>query len=172
MAKNKTDAKPGGAAADQTIAIFDTKKVYLKDVSFEAPSTPVIFTRTDVKPAFDIQTGVTYTLIDENLGIYDIVLKVTVTTKHEDIVLYLAEIHQAGVFQIQHSDTDKRQTVIEVTCPHILLPFAREELNSLITKGGFSAFLLPPVNFGALFRKKQELAIAQTAAAEVTDKPN
>jgi len=34
-----------------------------------------------------------------------------------------------------------------------LLPYAREVIANLLTKGGFPPFLLPPVNFDALFNQ-------------------
>lgn len=158
--------------AEPTVATCDTRKIYLKDASFEAPSTPAIFIRTDITPIVDIQIGVTYASLDKDMEMYDVVLKVIVTAKHDDTTLYLAEVHQAGVFQIQYPDTDKCKMTIEVTCPHILLPFAREELNNLITKGGFNPFLLAPINFMALFQNKIEEEVKQTANVEVTNEPH
>lgn len=135
--------------------IFHTKKIYLKDASFEAPSTPGIFTQTGIKPAFDVQMFIDYQAIDEKSGLTEIILKITATSRHEENTLYLAEVHQAGLFEIQHPDPDTHQMIIQVTCPHILLPFAREELNGLISKGGFSNFLIAPVNFEALYQSRK-----------------
>ncbi len=146
----------GPPSSGKSATRFDTIKVYLKDASFEAPSTPKIFTRSDVKLAHDIQIAIDYHLVDKTNHISEIILKATVTAAHEDTTVYLAEVHQAGVFRIQHPDANTRQIMIEVACPGILLPFAREELNNLVTKGGFGAFLLAPVNFESLYRSKQQ----------------
>lgn len=154
----KTDVpvKEDQSSARKSATRFDTIKVYLKDASFEAPSTPKIFTQADVKLTHDIQIAVDYQIVDETNDIHEIILKATVTAAHEDNTVYLAEVHQAGVFRIQHPDANTKQIVIEVACPGILLPFAREELNNLTTKGGFGAFLLSPVNFESLYRSKQQ----------------
>ncbi len=149
-------AQEDPASSGKPATRFDTVKVYLKDASFEAPSTPKIFTQPKVKLIHDIQIAIDYQLVDETNNISEIILKATVTAAHENTTVYLAEVHQAGVFRIQHPDVDTRQIVIEVACPGILLPFAREELNNLITKGGFGAFLLAPVNFESLYRSKQQ----------------
>ncbi len=135
---------------------FAIKTIYLKDASFESPSTPGIFTRTGIRPEFDLQVFVDYRPVDEKAGLAEIVLKTTVTSKHEETTLFLAEVHQAGVFEIEHPDKETYQIIVEVTCPQILLPFAREELNNLITKGGFSQFLLAPINFESIYREKME----------------
>jgi len=164
MAKDKEAA---GNAQQQSMN-FETRKVYLKDASFEAPSTPHVFTQTDLKPKIDVQVLVEYRILDKEEGMTEIVLKVTVTAKHEENVLYLAEVHQAGLFKVQHPDEEMRKVVTEVTCPHILLPFAREELNNLISKGGFGSFLMAPVNFETIYRNKVEKDMDQAAT---TDSP-
>ena len=157
---------------EQSDIRFDTVKVYLKDASFEAPSTPKIFTQPGVKPKNDVQVLIDYRLIEEESGIAEIVLKITVTSKHEDNVLYLAEVHQAGLFRIQHPNPDTRQIIIEVTCPHLLLPFAREELNNLITKGGFGSFLLSPINFETLYTNKKKKEMDSVANATSSESVN
>ena len=170
----ESEKKSGDAAvaeqstSEQPVARFDTIKVYVKDVSFEAPSTPKIFTQADLKPKLDVQIGIDYRTIDEKAGISEIVLKATVTATHDDNAVYLAEVHQAGLFRIQHPDAETLQVVIEVACPGILLPFAREEINSLISKGGFNSYLLSPVNFEAIYRSKQE---SGGSGSETTETP-
>jgi preprotein translocase subunit SecB len=41
-------------------------------------------------------------------------------------------------------------------CPSVLFPYAREVISDLIVKGGFPSFLLPLVNFEALFAQAAE----------------
>jgi preprotein translocase subunit SecB len=41
-------------------------------------------------------------------------------------------------------------------CPNVLFPFAREMISTLVTRGGFPNFLLPLVNFDALFAQAAE----------------
>ncbi len=67
---------------------------------------------------------------------------------------FLVEVAQAGVFLLQHAEEEKMNIMKEVACPHILLPFAREEINSLVTKGGFQPLLISPINFEALYMRK------------------
>ena len=71
-------------------------------------------------------------------------------------ILFLAEIQQAGIFGVQNVSDDQIGMVLEVACPHMLLPFAREELASLVAKGGFPQLLLSPVNFESIYRQKKE----------------
>ena len=165
MTDKEKDSQEAAGKSDSAKANFETLKVYLKDASFEAPSTPGIFTQKGSPPKTDVEVLLDYSSIDDEQGLVDVVLNLTVTSKNDDGTLYLAEVHQAGVFQVLHPNPDARELVIEVTCPHILMPFAREELNSLITKGGFGAFLLTPVNFDLIYRNKKQKQEEQAKAA-------
>ena len=171
MSNNESEENADSASAVSKTTRFDTKKIFLKDASFEAPSAPAIFTQS-VAPKFSVQIDVTKNFMDEELELYEIVLKVIVTAKDDENVLYLAEVHQAGVFQVHHANPEKQELILGVTCPYILLPFAREEINNMVTKGGFSAFLLAPVNFETLLRSKKQKEIERTQNADVTGKPN
>ena len=45
------------------------------------------------------------------------------------------------------------QRLLGIYCPGYLLPYARQTISDLLTKGGFPPFLLPPVNFEALYQR-------------------
>lgn len=143
---------------------LEVKKVYIKDVSFESPGAPLIFTQMRTQPTIDMQVELDNSRLDENEHFYEIVLKITITAKIEEDITFLTEVEQAGVFLLQHDDPDKMVIMKEVACPHILLPFAREEINTLVTKGGFQSLLISPINFEALYMHKH----AQKADEEET----
>ena len=46
-------------------------------------------------------------------------------------------------------------TAFGAFCPNILFPYARETLDSLVTRGSFPALMLAPVNFDAFQGFKQ-----------------
>ena len=52
--------------------------------------------------------------------------------------------------------------VIGSFCPGVLFPYAREAVSDLISKGGFPSFLLPLVNFAALYAQAASTAPAAT----------
>jgi preprotein translocase subunit SecB len=51
---------------------------------------------------------------------------------------------------------DDLKRLIGSFCPSVLFPYAREVISDLITKGGFPNFLLPLVNFDALYLQASE----------------
>ena len=53
------------------------------------------------------------------------------------------------------SDDDARRAIGTI-CPNVLFPFARAAVSNLVTQGGFPQFLLPPVNFEALYAANQQ----------------
>jgi preprotein translocase subunit SecB len=127
---------------------FLIQRVYLKDLSFEAPMGAKAFV-TQVQPQVDQELGTETTRIDEDL--YEAVLKLTVTAKMEDETAFLVEVQQAGLFYIKGVEDENLSRVLNTVCPQILFPYAREVIDSSLIKGSFPPIMLPPVNFDALF---------------------
>jgi len=125
--------------------------------------SPHIFTQ-QMAPNVDVQIQIKHAELDKENGFYEVVLDTTVTAKMEEQTAFLAEVQQGGIFQIQGPPESDMPMVLEIACPNILLPFAREAVSELITKGGFPQLLIAPVNFEALFHQKGtegEAAVAQ-----------
>lgn len=143
---------------------FEIQKVYLKDVSLETPNSPRIFTEQwQPQSEVRLETGAT-PLADD---LFEVVLTVTVTSKLGERTAYLAEIQQAGIFTLRGFDETQMGHMLNAFCPNILFPFAREELASLIGKGGFPTLLLNPFNFDGFYmqRLQQQQQAAQQAPA-------
>lgn len=133
---------------------FSMERVYLKDVSYEAPGVPVVFTQ-ELAPQLGIQIGIGHTQLSEAQGVYEVVLTVTANAKHNDKSIFLVEIQQGGLFQIAGITGESLEKTLEITCPYILLPFAREAVNDFVCKGGFPQLLINPINFEALYEQKR-----------------
>ena len=137
---------------------FNIQNVYLKDVSFESPSTPEVF-REEWKPELKVNLDNESEKLAE--GVYEVVLKVTATVKSNDKTAFLAEVHQAGIFAINGLEGEQLDHMLGAFCPNLLFPYAREVISGLVTKGGFPQLLLAPINFEALYaHRKQQKAQA------------
>lgn len=134
---------------------FAIQKVYIKDISFETPNSPVIFTE-EWSPKVDMQLSSRAGKVHEDLT--EVVLSVTLTTALGEKTAYLVEVHVAGIFLIKEFPQEAVEQMVATICPNILFPFARELVCDLVTRGGFPQLLLAPVNFEALYaqQKKQE----------------
>jgi preprotein translocase subunit SecB len=135
-------------------AVFTLEKIYLKDVSFESPAAPAVFMKNE-SPQLTIQLGVAHGALDPAQGYHEVVLTVTATAKHQEASAFLVEVQQAGIFRIAGVPDEVRTRTLEIACPTVLLPFAREAVAELISKGGFPPLLISPVNFEALYAQKR-----------------
>jgi len=110
-----TDQQNTEAAQDQGPQ-FSLQRIYVRDLSFEAPKSPAIF-RQEWTPSVAL-------------------------------------------------DLNTRQKSLEGDFHEVVLtlsPYARETLDSLVTRGSFPALMLAPVNFDALYA--QELQRMQQEGA-------
>jgi preprotein translocase subunit SecB len=146
--------------------LFSLEKIYLKDASYEAPAVPQAFLQEGA-PQIGVQLGVEHAVLDATQGVYEVVLSITVTATREGKTVFLAEVHQGGLFRLQGVDGEVRDKTLGIACPHMLLPFAREAVADFIGKGGFPPLLLQPINFDALYEQKRtaQQAPAQPAQA-------
>ena len=81
--------------------LFEINQIYVKDLSFEAPNSPRIFTR-DYKLKHDHDFEVGQQPLDANNGIFESQLKWTVTANTEEgDIAYVTECHQAGIFTLK-----------------------------------------------------------------------
>jgi len=145
---------------------FAIQKIYTRDISFESPNAPEVFKGEGWNPDIDVQL----TSQSRQLSgpVFEVVLKVTVTAKlEEDRTAYLAEVEQAGVFNISGFSDEDMQYMLGSYCQNILFPFAREALSDLVTRGGFPQMVLNPVNFDALLQQQMQEA-QQEAASQPT----
>ncbi|OOF85380.1 protein-export chaperone SecB [Rodentibacter ratti] len=155
-------------AARESQAVLQIQRIYVKDVSFEAPNLPHIF-HQEWKPklGFDLSTE-TVQLGDD---LYEVTLNITVETTMEDSgdLAFICEVKQAGVFTISGLEDVQMAHCLTSQCPNMLFPYARELVSSLVNRGTFPALNLSPVNFDALFieymNRQQE---AENTQAEET----
>ena len=124
------------------------QKIYVKDLSFESPRAPAVFT-SNINPQtqLNIRSGAQEVGPDT----HEVTLTLTVEAKDNNQTLFLIELAQAGIFVIQGYTADERALIIGSFCPNTLYPFAREAIADLVGKGGFPQLLLQPINFDVLY---------------------
>jgi len=139
-------APPQGAANGVQVTL---QTVYLKDSSYESPNGPRLPTNQNWEPKF--QLNMNTAAEDLAPDVREVLLTVTVEAKQGEQTLYLVEVKQAGVFSVVGASQEDLKRLIGSFCPSVLFPYAREVVSDLITKGGFPNFILPLVNFDALY---------------------
>lgn len=145
---------------------FALQRLYLKDSSFESPRSPQVFQgQWTPKVNFDIKTK-SNKIQDE---LYEVVLVVTAEAQLDDQPAFLVEVHQAGIFACKDFDDDQVAQLLATVCPNILFPYARESIDSLVTKGSFPALMLSPINFDALYAQQKQDQKNQAEAGNGAD---
>jgi preprotein translocase subunit SecB len=162
MAEQETNQAAEQEAAPQ----FSIQRIYVKDVSFETPNSPEIFTK-EWKPDVKLDLDNKSKKIED--GVFEVVLSLTVTATVEDQTAFLCEVQQAGIFVIGNMPEAQIAHMLGAFCPNTLFPYAREAVSNLVNRGTFPALNLAPVNFDALFAQYVQQAQAQQAEGQKLD---
>lgn len=132
---------------------FALQRIYVKDLSFEAPHAPKTFLSA-WQPEVDIELSTQASRMDDGKN-YEVVLSLTVTAKNEGAIAFLVEVKQAGIFLIDGVPDEHLQQLLGAYCPNVLFPYARETVSDVVGRGSFPQMLLAPVNFDAVFADAQ-----------------
>ncbi len=162
-----SDESSAPGAADSEEQRFRIQKIYLKDVSFESPAAPAIFSAdAEVEPEVNLQLNTATQRVGESL--YEVTLSVTVSGEDSTRTVFLVEIKQAGLFDIAGFAEAERGQLLGAQCPGILFPFAREVIADLVQKGGLPQLVLQPINFEAAYA--QQLQKRRSEAADEAER--
>ena len=149
--KTKTNGASNNGPSIDNRPEFVIQSVYVKDVSFESPSTPAIF-KEQWHPDLNLQLQASTNLLEEN--VHEVSLAVTVTVKSNEKIAFIAEVKQAGIFTVKNFPTDQLHAILGSVCPGILYPYSRERIANLVTGGGFPQLALAPLDFDALYHQQ------------------
>ena len=166
MAEN--DTQEGAGQANENQPQFAMQRVYIKDSSFESPAAPQIF-QEQWQPEVSMDLNTNHTRVGDNQ--YEVVLTLTLTARIGEKTAYIVEVQQAGIFAVKNFEGEQLGHMLGAYCPNLLFPYARESIDTLVTKGSFPPLMLAPVNFDAIYqqaleRRKQE---AQQGAGQGED---
>ncbi len=149
MAKEKAAATEVNDQEQQ----FIIERIYVKDISFEAPNSPEVFTH-DWEPDTNLSLNTNAKALGEDH--YEVELQLTVKVKTKDKTAFLVEVTQAGAFLIRGYPEEQLSHLLASFCPSNLFPYAREVVANLVSKGSFPEMHLSPINFDALYAQRLE----------------
>ncbi len=141
---------------------FALQRIYLKDASFESPKAPEIF-RSQWQPEVKLDMNTTHTALSAEEGLYEVVLTLTATVIQNEETSFVVEVHQAGIFLARNLQDAELHHTLGAFCPNLLFPYARETVDSMVTRGSFPALMLAPVNFDALYAQALQRQAEQSA---------
>lgn len=126
---------------------------YIKDVSFEAPNVPAIFTEKNAGPEIAINVDVQATKIQENL--FEVTLKVKADAKIKEKTAFLCEVEYACLATIV-MPPENLEPVLLIEVPRLLFPFVRSIVADLTRESGFPPLMINPIDFVGLYHQRLE----------------
>lgn len=149
---NKTPVTPNANPTD-TGPQFEIQRIYVKDLSYEAPNTPHTFVE-EWKPEVQLNLETKSNRIQDN--VHEVILSVTATVSSSKKTAFVIEIQQSGIFVITGFEAEQLRHMLGSFCPNILFPYAREVISDVVMRGGFPQLILAPVNFDMLYAQHLE----------------
>jgi preprotein translocase subunit SecB len=149
---------------------------YVKDLSFEVPGAPQIFTQLKSQPQVNINLDVQARRLQEGQSVYEVSLLVRAEAQEAPpshgngqagalaTTVFVAELTYAGVFTLSGLPDNAVEPVLLVECPRVLFPFARNVLADVTREGGFPPVLLQPIDFVALWQARRQAPAAEQHA--------
>ena len=142
---------------------------YIKDLSFEGPGAPAVFTTLRAAPRVDINLDVQARRVTDGQDVFEVTLQIRAEAHDPNAPagesrVFLAELSYAGVFTLSGLPAETVEPVLLVECPRILFPFAHNILADVTRDGGFPPVLVQPIDFLALWQSRR----GQTSAAPAT----
>jgi len=157
---NAGAAKPAEQAEPPRLLI---QTQYIKDLSFENPRAPQSLGGSTQRPEIAVRVDVRAQPMESDR--HEVVIQLNIDAKAGDEAVFVLELTYAGVFHLVNIPKESLQPLLLVECPRLLFPFARRIVADASRDGGFPPLMIDPIDFVALYRRRQEQAQAQAQAA-------
>ncbi|MGE4482499.1 protein-export chaperone SecB [Acidocella sp.] len=142
---------------------------YTKDLSFEVPGAPAIFTQLRAQPHVNLNLDVQVQRLQENETVFEVTLAIRAEgtteppksaggTQEKPPVVFIADLAYSGVFTLNGIPDNQQEPILLVECPRLLFPFARNILADVTRDGGFPPVLLGPIDFVGLWQQRRAAA--------------
>jgi preprotein translocase subunit SecB len=167
---SETSPSPQGAPQAQAAPPLMVNLQYVKDLSFEVPGAPLIYTTLRSAPRVDINLDVQVRRLQEGGNSFEVTLSIRAEAREPGgngggatgagTRVFLAELAYGGIFTLNNVPENAVEPVLLVECPRLLFPFARTILADVTRDGGFPPVMLQPIDFVALWQSRRAQAAA------------
>ncbi len=165
-----SESLPPGQSSQAAPLIINTQ--YVKDLSFEVPGAPQVFTTLRSQPQINLGLDVkVQKLAPEEQNAFEVTLHLRAEAfdpaqggaaagaapeeGKRPPAVFIAELAYAGVFTLNNVPENAVEPVLLVECPRLLFPFSRNILADITREGGFPPVLLQPIDFVALWQSRR-----------------
>ena len=150
---------------------------FVKDLSFEVPGAPEIFSSLRSQPNVQINLDVQARRIQDGQNVFEVVLVTRAEATEAPAAngeagqpgraVFIAELSYAGIFTLNGVPEQSIEPVLLIECPRLLFPYARNILADVTRDGGFPPVLLQPIDFVALWQARKQSSATPPATATV-----
>lgn len=130
---------------------------YIKDLSFENPKAPVIYTRQGINPDINVSIDINATKLQED--IFEVELIITAKAKEKDETIFILETVHAGIFRIKNIKEQLLEETLFIDCPYLLFPFTRSIIAGITRDANFQSLLLEAIDFESLYKNRKNNVI-------------
>lgn len=135
---------------------FIINKMYVKDLSFENPFSPMVFSQQgegQIKVAMDVKVN----NFEQNEHMHEVVLSSRVSALREEKEVFVTEVSYAGIFTLDDkTKEEEKEEILLVNCANFLFPYLARIVATTTTDGGFPPLTLEPVDFKGLYNNKDK----------------
>lgn len=125
---------------------------YIKDLSFEAPTAPGIFSLLQQQPP-ELKINVNVNAQPMQDKVFEVELHIKAECKSGETVAFILELVYGGLFTINVPEENLRPVLL-IECPRLMFPFARNILADCSRDGGFPPLMLGPVDFVRMYQEQ------------------
>ncbi|MGH6912225.1 MAG: protein-export chaperone SecB, partial [Geminicoccaceae bacterium] len=154
-----TPETTSGAADQANLPRLSVQSQYIKDMSFENPRAPASFEPGQGRPEIQVRVDVRAQALSGES--YEVVLQLHVDARAGEDTAFVLEIAYGGLFALANIPAGSLQPLLLTECPRLLFPFARRIVADATRDGGFPPLMLDPIDFVALYRRRQQAQEAQ-----------
>lgn len=153
------------AAKASTQAPIQAKIIsqYIKDLSFENPNLKKLIANPGDQPNMKLEIHVNAQRTDCDL--YESAIELKATATNNIGTIYVLEAVYAGLVKIESIPENALEPFLLISGPTMIFPFLRRLVADITREGGYPPLMLEPIDFAALyFRRQQEHAAALAKA--------
>lgn len=139
---------------------------YIKDLSAESPSAPMVF-QWQEQPSVDVGFNLNVDSVAEEVR--EVTLKIEVKAQSQSGVHFLVDLTFCGLFGLRNFPQEAMPPFLLVEAPRLLFPFARQIICDAIQNMGFAPLLLEPIDFGGAYLAQMEAQQGQVSGTPASD---
>lgn len=140
----------------KTGSIITLNTQYIKDLSFENPKAPEVYTYKDTKPKIDIAIDLNATRLQKEVFESEMVIHIEAKADNDNKTFFILELVYAGIFTIENINENLIQENLFIDCPTMIYPFARAIISNTIIGANFPPVMMDIIDFEELYNSKKD----------------